>query len=261
MVSIGDIMDLSVTYVENLVSKEKRIDGRKHDEFRKITIETGVIEKAEGSARVKIGETEVLAGVKMGIGEPFPDKPDEGILMVGAELSPSSSPEFETGPPSEDAIELARVVDRGIRESHAIDVGKLVITSKEKVWMIFADIHIINHDGNLLDAAGLAVMSALSTANIPAYDGEKIDYEKKTDKLPVKSKAIPVTFAKIGDKLLIDPSLEEEGAMSARLTITTNDNGNINAMQKGGNSGLSEEEINKAIELSIKKGNEIRKLV
>ena len=169
-------MDIGVTYIENLVAKDKRTDGRKIDEFRKINIETGVIEKAEGSARVKLGNTEVIAGIKLDVGEPFPDKPDEGVLMVGAELSPLASPEFETGPPSETAIELARVVDRGIRESKAIETEKLVIKSKEKVWMVFADIHILNHDGNLIDASGISVMAALLNSKMPTYDGEKINY-------------------------------------------------------------------------------------
>ncbi len=36
--------------------------------------------KAEGSARVKMGKTEVIVGVKMQLGEPYPDSPDKGTL-------------------------------------------------------------------------------------------------------------------------------------------------------------------------------------
>ncbi len=107
-------MILQRQYLFNLASKGERIDRRKVDDYRKIVVEPGVIEKAEGSARVKIGDTEVLVGVKMDLGEPYPDKPDDGVMIVGAEFSPIASPGFETGPPDENAIELARVVDRGI---------------------------------------------------------------------------------------------------------------------------------------------------
>ena len=254
-------MDLQTQYLENLASKEKRIDGRGLDKFRKISLDTGIIKNAEGSAKVRIGDTEVIAGVKMGVGTPFPDRPDEGVLMVAAEFSPLASPQFEIGPPKENAIELARVVDRGIRESKAIETEKLVIESKEKVWIVFVDIHILNHGGNLIDSSGLAAIGALLDAKIPEYDGEKIDYEKKVKKLPIKSKPIPITFAKLGDRLLIDPSLEEENAMTSRLTVTTKDDGNICALQKGGWKGFSLEEINKAFELSIKMGSEIRKML
>ena len=44
------------------------------------------------------------------------------------ELVPFASPMFESGPPREDAIELARVVDRGIRHSEIVDKKKLCIT-------------------------------------------------------------------------------------------------------------------------------------
>ena len=92
-----------------------RLDGRKLDEFRDIKIETGVIAKAEGSAMVSLGDSKVLVGVKINPGEPYSDSPDEGVLMVGAELTAYSNDSFETGAPGEDAIEIARVVDRAIR--------------------------------------------------------------------------------------------------------------------------------------------------
>ena len=160
-------MILKKNYINSLALTGKRMDGRKLDEFRKIEIETDVIHNAEGSARVKVGKSEVIAGIKMGTGEPFPDRADEGVLMTGAELSPLASAKFETGPPSEEAIELARVVDRGIRESHMIDLKKLCIKKGEKVWMVFVDMQIINHDGNLIDCASIAAVAALSNAKMP----------------------------------------------------------------------------------------------
>src|SRR3989338_6030949 len=99
-------------YVASLLAEGKRLDGRKPLEYRQpITIQYGFVRTAEGSAKVTIGETEVIAGVKMEIGEPYPDTPDQGTIIVGAELLPLSNPEFELGPPGIQAIELARVVD------------------------------------------------------------------------------------------------------------------------------------------------------
>ena len=86
-------------YVLKLAEQGKRLDGRSFDQFRKIEIETGVVNKAEGSARVKIGNTQVLVGIKIGIGEPFPDTPDTGVLSTTAEFIPLASPDFESGPP------------------------------------------------------------------------------------------------------------------------------------------------------------------
>ena len=116
------------SHIISLLEANTRLDGRKLTEYRKpITVEYGVVKTAEGSARVKIGETDVMVGVKLEVGEPYPDTPNEGTIIVGAELLALSNPEFEPGPPGIQAIELARVVDRGIRESIAscFEFGRL----------------------------------------------------------------------------------------------------------------------------------------
>src|SRR5438128_8855718 len=74
--------------VVDLIAKGNRIDERGHDSYRPITIQTGVIEKANGSAQIFLGKTRVLVGIKVETGEPFPDTPEEGVLTVNAELVP-----------------------------------------------------------------------------------------------------------------------------------------------------------------------------
>ena len=113
--------------IEELIEKGKRIDERELLEYRDIEIKTGVSAKAEGSAWVKVGDTEVIAGVKLDAVEPYRDSPDSGNLAVGAELSPMASDRFELGAPDIQAIELARLVDRGVRNSECIDFKKLCI--------------------------------------------------------------------------------------------------------------------------------------
>ena len=244
----------------DLASKGMRLDGRKPDEFRKIVIEKDVIEKAEGSARVRMGETDVIVGVKFEVGEPFQDKPDQGVLMTSAEFSPVASPEFEKGPPSGEAIELARVVDRGIREAKVIELDKLFI-EEGKVWKVFVDIQIVNHDGNLIDASALAAIAALWSTKMPEYDGTKIIYEKRTKKLPVRHKPVEVTLSKVGNNLFVDASLEEEGISSARLTLALKDDGNVCAVQKGGGMPFTIEELEQAMDIIKRKAEELRKLV
>ena len=103
--------------IKELLSQGKRFDSRSVDEFRDIVIETEVSKKAEGSARVKIGKTDVIVGVKLDVTTPYPDSPDKGNLMVTSELLPLSSSRFESGPPKYPAIEIGRLIDRAIRES------------------------------------------------------------------------------------------------------------------------------------------------
>ncbi|HLC00008.1 MAG TPA: RNA-binding protein, partial [Candidatus Bathyarchaeia archaeon] len=134
--------------IAQLIDAGKRLDGRGLTDHREFTIEEGLIERAEGSARIRLGKTDVLVGVKIETGEPFPDTPNDGVLTVNAELVPLASPNFEPGPPDENSIELARIVDRGIRESKAVDTEKLCIEPGKKVFVVFVDVYILNHDGN-----------------------------------------------------------------------------------------------------------------
>lgn len=236
-----------------------RFDGRKLLDYRKIEITFDVSGNAEGAARVKFGDTEVLAGVKVEMGKPYPDIPEEGTLMVGAELLPMSNPEFESGPPQIQAIELARVVDRGIRESKCVDFKSLCITKGEKVWTLCLDLAPMNDDGNLLDAFGLAGLAALKVMKFPKVDGDKIDYHTRTDKgVELRNLPIPITVCKIGKYFLVDPTNEEEPAIEARLTVTSLGDGNLCALQKGGDKPLTSEDISRMVDIAIEKGKELR---
>ncbi len=248
-------------YALELIEKGKRVDGRKLDDYRPIKIEKGIIKNAEGSTSIKLGETEIIAGVKIGMGTPFADTPNEGTLMVNAEFTPLASPDFESGPPGENAVELARLVDRGLRESKSIDLEKLVIKEGEKVLTVFVDIHIINHQGNLIDAAALAAITALHNTKIPVVEDEKLIRGKYKGELPVKYKPVEVTVCKVGTNLILDPLFEEESIIDCKLTIAVRDDDKICAMQKQGKGVLTIDEIEKMIDLAIKKSKELRKLV
>ena len=239
--------------IKEYLSKGKRFEGKRLlEEFRELDIELNVSKNAEGSARVKMGKTEVIVGIKMNVSEPYPDSPDKGNLMVTSELLPLSSPRFELGPPKIESIELARVIDRAIRESKFIDLEKLCIKKGEKVWTVFIDIYSINDDGNLLDAAGLGAMIALKNAKIPKYDEkkEKVIYGESSNKsLPVKNEVpLSITFHKIGDSIIIDPTREEEDVSETRVTIGSH-KGVISSMQKGNSKELSEEEMYSILDL------------
>jgi len=247
-------------YLVDIGLNGKRLDERKADEFRKITIEKNPIEKAEGSALVKLGITQAIVGVKMEVKAPFPDTPNEGVLMVGCELSPLASPEYEKGPPTENSIEVARLVDRTIRESHAIDLEKLCITKGEKVWIVNVDIHVIDNGGNLVDAATLAAVTALMNAKMPKYEDDKVVIGEKTNKkVPLTCKPVSVTHIKIGENLFVDPTEDEESVATARLTVGSKDDGNICSLQKGGTEGLTMKELEHILEKSVEIGKQLRK--
>jgi len=248
------IPTLKKDYIYNLMIKGKRLDGRGFEDLRDIKFETNVIVKAEGSAKVTLGKTQVLVGVKLQIGTPFSDSPDEGVIMTSLELNPIASPSFEPGPPREGAIEMARVVDRGIRESGSIDVKKLCITEGESIWKAFIDIHVLNDDGNIIDASCLGAIGALMTTMVP---NEMVGIGEDVP-LAMKEMPVGVTIAKIGGKLMVDPGRYEKAVCETKLTVVSSSDGSVNGMQKMGSTPLTEDELLEAIELARKKADEIR---
>ena len=242
--------------IKEYLSQGKRFDGRGLEEFRKIVIEKNISKKAEGSARIRIGNTDVVVGVKLDVSEPYPDSPNKGNLMVTTELLPLSSGRFESGPPRFPAIELGRLIDRGIRESKFIELEKLCIKEGEKVWSVFIDIYPLNDDGNLIDAAGIGAIIALKTARFPKYDEktERVVYGEFTDKKIPLAKDIPIiiTSYKMGESLIVDPTLEEEDVGDVRITIGGSVNGSIFSLQKGNSKEISIEEMSKILDFSEK---------
>lgn len=249
--------------IAELVSKGRRLDGREMTDHREVQLEMGVIERAEGSARVRLGKTEVMVGIKIELGKPFADVPEQGVLTVNTELVPLASPTFEPGPPNEDAIEIARVVDRGIRESKAIALEALCAVPEKKVFVVFVDVYVLNHDGNLIDASAMAAFAALLNTKMRKYEVKDDEVEMKAGytPLPVKNHPIAVTLAKINDRFVVDPSLEEEQVMDARLTITTGKDGKVCSVQKGGYGYFTKEQILEVAEIAKGKAEELRKLV
>jgi exosome complex component RRP42 len=250
--------------IKRYLEEGKRFDGRGPEEFRELIIEKNVSIKAEGSVRVKLGKTEVIVGVKMAPGEPYADSPDKGNLMVSAEMSPLSSPRFEAGPPKIDAIEWARVTDRGIRESGFVDFSKLCIKEGEKVWTVFVDIYSINDDGNLMDAANIGAIAAMKITKIPKYDLEKnkVYYDELTKEgLPLTDHVpISTTVYKIGKSLIVDPTKEEEDVTETRVSIGSS-KGTISSLQKSQSESLTIEETKKVFEIAARVSQEIEKKI
>lgn len=253
--------DLKKSQIIELLGQGKRIDGRALDEPRKLVVDTNVVPKANGSARVRLGDSEVICGVKIQPDRPFPDMGDKGIFICTAELLPLSHPSVETGPPGPDVIELARVVDRGIRESHMVDLSQMVIEKDKSVVGVFADNVVVDYDGNLFDACSYAATAALLSSKSPKWemkDDVPILVDGQESSIPITTVPVSITMAKIRDHILVDPNADEWACMDARITITTDSNGNICALQKGGADGFTLDEVVKCGEISVRVGAQIR---
>jgi exosome complex component RRP42 len=221
-----------------MVQGGERLDGRNLDEVREIEIKPEFInETAAGSAKVTMGDTQVVVGLSVSLEEPYPDRPNSGTIVTNAELAPMASREYESGPPQEDGVELARVVDRGIREAEAVDLESLCI-----------------------DACSLAAMAALKTGTLPEYNEETgtLNRDNREREIPLQEEPVTVTGHHINGETVWDTTGEEEDARGARLTVSINEHGNVVAMQKGEKDPFTQEEIMDIVAKAEEKTGELR---
>jgi len=247
--------------IYNLLLQDKRIDGRHPKSLRPIAIQTDLIAKADGSALVTMGGTKILTGIKVEVGSPFSDRPDEGIFTVNAELLPLASTSFEPGPPDERGVELARVVDRSIREGKALDLKKLCLIEGEKVYVLFIDIYVLDYDGNYFDPALISALAALATLKMPKYEVANGEVKKtdETFRLELTSLPFTVMIGILGEKFLVDPQIEEEKVLDVSLIIGTDEKGNIISIQKNTPGPIPVNILDPILDAAVEKTGEIRR--
>ncbi|PHT25954.1 Protein ECERIFERUM 7, partial [Capsicum baccatum] len=151
-------------FIESALESELRVDGRRPFDYRTLTIKFA---REDGSSEVQLGQTHVMGFVTSQLVQPYRDRPNEGTLSVFTEFSPMADPSFEAGRPSESAVELGRIIDRGLRESRVVDTESLCVVSGKWVWSIRLDLHILDNGGNVVDAANIAALAALLTFRRP----------------------------------------------------------------------------------------------
>lgn len=230
-------------YIRSLAQKGLRLDQREAFKGRKITIKDNVINHSDGSAYVELGNTKVIAGVKVLKGTPFPDRPTDGALIVNFELSELTS--NYPGDRINSSIEVGRVTDRGIRESNLIDLSKLCVEEGKTVLFVYVDIVCINNEGNLFDAGNIAALRAILNTKY-SIEGKEGKFSLPIDRTKL---AISHTFTKINGTIFFDPSAEEENVEDTKLSIGLSDK--INSLQKGGDGFFTAEEVDKCIEKAI----------
>ncbi|KAF5466253.1 hypothetical protein F2P56_016193, partial [Juglans regia] len=82
-------------FIQGGIAQDLRSDGRKRLTYRPVSVETGVIPQANGSARVRMGATDVISSVKAELGKPSSLQPDKGKVSIYVDCSPTAAPMFE----------------------------------------------------------------------------------------------------------------------------------------------------------------------
>ncbi|KAI3951475.1 hypothetical protein MKX01_018591 [Papaver californicum] len=251
-------------FIETSLLSDLRVDGRTSFQYRGLNIKFG---REDGSSEVQLGQTHVMGFVTSQLVQPYRDRPNEGTLSIYTEFSPMADPSFEAGRPGEFAVELGRIIDRGLRESRAVDTESLCVLAGKLVWAIRIDLHILDNGGNLVDAANIAALAALMTFRRPectlgGEGGQELIVHPPEVKEPlpliIHHLPIAVTFGIFGDGnvMVIDPSHNEEVVMRGRITATLNATGDICSIQKVG-EGVMQSSIMQCLRIAKGKADDI----
>lgn len=218
--------------------------------------------QTNGSSRLRIGNTDVLVGIKLEVDTPFPDSPNTGKLEFFVDCSAVATPEFE-GKGGEDlATEIANTLSRSYQSSSTIDLKILCILPHKKCWKMYIDVLILQCGGNLFDAIGVAVKAALYSTEIPkvtaaTLDGGEADIQVSDDpfdciKLNVNNYPLLVTMCKIGDNCIVDPTAEEEACSSCNIILSVTPKGRITSILKTGHGSLQPTTMLKNLEIGTR---------
>jgi len=218
---------------DKLIVSGKRLDGRKFNELRPLTIKAGVIPNADGSCSLQLGETQVLVGV-YGPREVFPRHmtiQDRAALECIYGMAAFSTSDRARPGPSRRSTEISKVI--------ADALAPAIMLEKYPRTKIDVYIEVMNANAGTRTAAITAAAVALADAGIEMRD-----------------LVASVAAGKIEDELVLDLFEPEDNYGEADMPLAMMPRKkDITLLQMDGN--LSPEEIKKLIEMSMKACEEI----
>ncbi|KAL2124416.1 hypothetical protein VTJ04DRAFT_781 [Mycothermus thermophilus] len=254
-------------FVTQALQENLRLDGRDLDQYRPLELTFG---DQHGVAEVTLGKTKVLAKATAELTVPYADRPLDGIFTISTELSPMTSPSIEPGRPTETEILLSRLLEKTIRRSGALDTESLCLVAGKQCWSVRVDVHVLSHDGNLTDAACVAVVAALRHFRRP---DASIAQGVVTVYTPAEREPVPLSwlhspycvtwsfFGEDGATALVDATWLEEQVRVASCTFSMNQHGEICQIAKLGGTPVDAVQLLQCAGVSLTRVKEISALV
>lgn len=251
---------------QELIKSAVRLDGRNEDQYRPLNISFG---PDFGCCLATMGNTKVLTQISSTIAEPRLTRPAEGVVNIRVDLSPLGSVNYDTSRNSEDCVQLTRLLHKGIKEARCIDLESLCIVNGEKVWHIQADVIIMNHEGNLIEAASISTLAALAhykRPDVTIEDGRVVVHSPETrDPLSFSILHFPFlmkfAFFKEATISYVDPSEDEERFCDGYLIVGANIFKDITLLHISGRSLISKDQIFKQCNYAVKRTRELNEII
>ncbi|KAJ2754142.1 hypothetical protein GGH94_002328 [Coemansia aciculifera] len=251
-----------VEFQRRFLSQSTRHTGREFMQFRSLQVIKGAISTAQGSATVRLGNTTVVCGIKAEVCEPDVKTPSSGYLTTNIELSPMCSARFRPGAPSDEAQVASEHIHR--LSAHLLDLTHLCIEKGRAAWSLSADIVCLKHDGNVLDAAVIALVAALEDLRLPRAEFDSatgmVSAERTMGHVEVQRRLFPATFTLVDDVYVVaDADDAEEQMAAASLLVVMDADGKLANIWKRGAGVMSKENIELCVQAAGVRMAEIAK--
>lgn len=267
-------------FLQQFLKDGVRPDGRPLGRARPTSLSVGSLPNAEGSAMVKLGNTTMLAGVKLEVMPSPGDAPDEGRIVVDFQMPPVCSPLVRPGRRSELEPVITEQINNALSSSSVVDLRELTITPGKAAWMAYLDVYCLDSDGSLLDAALLASIAALAHLKIPdvavsddgkVFPANLLTQEKEEGaqslknvqgrRLKLGKVPMALTCALHPKYILPDPTAEEESILKTIVTVITDFSGELISFHKPGGEVLaSTSTVQDCIALARYRGKELQRI-
>jgi len=276
-------------FYERYLDSSVRPDGRPLGRARPTSVSLGAVSTADGSALVKIGNTTMLAGVKLEVMVPSQETPDQGSITVDFQMPPICSPLVRPGRPVEAASVISEQLSNVLTSSELVNLSELCIAPGKAAWMAYLDVYCLDADGSLLDTALLASVAALAHLQLPAVSVSEegrvypvssttsgdVSMEGAETSIKVKGNSIsPRRRLKLGaapfaltcmvheKHLLADPCAEEETLLQCSITVTMNQMGRLVSFYKpGGAVPATTAIVKECISLARRRAREVQQIL
>ena len=188
-------------------------------------------------------------------------------------LSPLSSPaasasaplSSSSSHPSDRSVELLRLLERSIRDARTVDVEGLCLIAGERVWSLRVDVLVVDDNGNLVDAASIAALSALLRYRRPdaSISGGVVSLHSMDERQPIALHLhrLPLctTFALFdgGQLWVVDPTVEEEAVSDGCVSVAVDDFHDVCGVYKMGGAPIQVERLLQLIALADAKAQEV----
>ena len=264
-------------FVLDGIDQDLRVDGRGRLDHRSLTLELGTSPQASGSARLRLGSTDVMVAVRADIGTPPAGFPTHGRLSCAVELSASADPAYEGRGGEKAAAELSRALERGLLGASAggaaslsaaasgtrggssdhgagaaLAMESLGIQKGKSCWVLRCDCLVLSADGSALDALSVAVKAALADCKIPKVTAvagpnhgdpselELDDDPEQCSRLDVSRVPLVATVTRFGNGgIVVDATRDECALGDYALAVAADAEGNVRGVSTMSTTGKS----------------------